>query len=293
MRLIESSVIEIVQEPNVEGMYRHIDYCAGVCYGRNAAHSTFAEQQNFVDNLRKKGHCRPLEFGTVYLHITPSQLKEDTAFITSYILNSPYTIANVIPQFATTNIDNYVITTNFRVVVEAYEQLQRSSIQCNMSINEYLTCFWAATDELLSENAGFKKRKTFAWKCSRGIADEFRTHITLSSMMKSTRYVNEMKNGIEFVKPFWYQNENGEREKLFRKSCEEVERYYNQCVNELGMKPQEAREILPLSLATDLYQCGFVNMDGVGWNRFLAMRCDHAAHPDAQKLAYELKTICR
>lgn len=265
MKLIEPTVKIIEQGPGIAGLLAHIDYCAGICYNRTTVHE---DPRKFVDEMIKVGHMRPLEFGTVYLTI-PHRIEDvriralaDVLMRNKYSIHCTVVGENGVPPTT-------YLTTNYRVIVE-------------LGATELLDRFMTETTE------HHRKRVTVGWHISRGIADEFRTHITLSSLMKSTRYVNETKHGMEFVKPFWFRDEKGEKEANFVKYCENVESEYNRCIKEFGMKPQEAREYLPLSLGVELYQCGFVGVEGEGWNRFFQMRCDTAAHPDARMIAEKL-----
>lgn len=261
MKLTESSVREIIQEPGIDGMMRHIDYCAGVCYNRHAyTKDSFA----FVRKLYKMRHMRPLEFGTVNLKLEYKDERPNTMLVCS--------------AFSVTDSSMYDyarITTNFRVVCEVLGDFD--------SALEFITQRW--TDE------HFHERRTFGWIASRGIADEFRTHVSLSALMKSTRYVNMTKDGgINFIKPYWY-GEDENRDELFEAGLKAAEAYYYDSVS-MGLKPQEARELLPLATETELYQCGFTEFFDTGWQRFLTMRLDEkSAHPDAVKLAKELETL--
>ena len=49
--------------------------------------------------------------------------------------------------------------------------------------------------------------------------------------------------------------------------------------------PQQARNILPLSLKTELYMCGFAE----DWEQFFKLRTAPNAHPQARELAIPLK----
>lgn len=273
MELTKHEVREIIQKPGIDGMIEHIDYCAGVCYNR---HGLSKDSYRFVRSLYDKRHMRPLEFGTANLAIPFIDFINDTTGKLYSILDSPYT-----KSFYDNDDKMRYITTNFRGICEVFGSFDDAL--------DFVRNYH-------SEQSYFVRR-TAAWKCARVIADEFRTHVTLSSLMKSTRYVNEMKNGMSFTIPYWFEyNENGEypedsKEWLFCSQCEDTEIRYNRCINEFNMKPQEARDFLPLGLETELYQCGFIGIDGTGWNRFFEMRIDPAAHPDAQVLATELKAI--
>ena len=66
----------------------------------------------------------------------------------------------------------------------------------------------------------------------------------------------------------------------FIKSLCEAEAYYLSIVRN-GWKPEQARNVVPLALKTELYMCGFAE----DWKNFFNLRCSSNAHPDAQKLA--------
>lgn len=74
-------------------------------------------------------------------------------------------------------------------------------------------------------------------------------------------------------------------ESIFIASLNNVEKDYIDLIN-LGWKPQEARSVLPNALKTELVMTGFES----DWDHFFDLRCDKAAHPDAQHLAKMLLT---
>ena len=52
----------------------------------------------------------------------------------------------------------------------------------------------------------------------------------------------------------------------------------------MGWKPQQARQILPNALKTEVVMTGFVS----DWEHFFELRCAANAHPDMQVLAKDL-----
>jgi thymidylate synthase (FAD) len=60
---------------------------------------------------------------------------------------------------------------------------------------------------------------------------------------------------------------------------------YLEYTTEEGLKPQEAREILPLCTATEVVYTGFVS----DWKHFFELRTAPNAHPDIRKLALDLQ----
>ena len=53
---------------------------------------------------------------------------------------------------------------------------------------------------------------------------------------------------------------------------------------EMGWKPQQARQVLPNALKTEVVMTGFIS----DWENFFELRCAPNAHPDMQKVADEL-----
>ena len=53
----------------------------------------------------------------------------------------------------------------------------------------------------------------------------------------------------------------------------------------IGLKAQEARELLPLCTKTELIMTAFTS----DWEHFFKLRCHSTAHPQARELAVPLK----
>lgn len=64
MILDEAYIKEIDFGPTIDGMFKSIDYAAGLCVGRTKLHD---DSKEFVKKLIELKHYRALEFGTVYL----------------------------------------------------------------------------------------------------------------------------------------------------------------------------------------------------------------------------------
>lgn len=62
------------------------------------------------------------------------------------------------------------------------------------------------------------------------------------------------------------------------------EKTYTHLINDCDWKPQQARQVLPNALKTELVMTGFLS----DWRHFFELRCAPSAHPDAQYLAKEL-----
>ena len=125
-----------------------------------------------------------------------------------------------------------------------------------------------------------------------------------SFMQESTRYCNYSKgkfnNELTFIIPCWSNIEEQDygdvfnvkepnntlapNEYAFIDILRETEKYYIGLTNN-GWKAEQARDILPLSLKTELYMCGFAE----DWKHFFFLRTPTNAHPQARELAIPLQ----
>ena len=178
MRLMPPASPEIWrQEPGYVGLCEHIARCAAICY--NSEPKRGGEAVDFVKTLIRKGHGRPLEFGTLHVRNVREDDLSCRPDLRSYV-----------------HRDGNWVWTNLRAWLQIYGDLD--------DIEEVCDDFTADIDR--------SPRVTVHYPAiARGIADEFRTHATLSTLMQSTRYVRQGKDGdIEFVRPSWLDTANEE-----------------------------------------------------------------------------------
>ena len=269
MKLIDSKVELVEQKEGLEGLYKHIELIGRVCT-KSEDKITDKSYEKFVQNLKKANHGAVLEHGTIYLTVP---LKEDgkpnneTTNIWSFFLENPY-------SECTGDENNIYITTNYRVLFEAGSYYMR-----------YLKYMTPPTEH-------HTKRFTMHFTLSRAIANEFVRHRHFSFMQESTRYVN-YKDGIEFIRPEWWNNIEDQTVKdNFTKSLKDAENAYKYFVL-TDLKPQEARDVLPLATKTELYMTGTIDQ----WKHFFSLRSPkygaQGVHPDAAKLADQVYDLLK
>lgn len=279
MRLIKPSFEIWEQELSLEGVYKQIERAGRVCY---KSEDKIAEgtAKAFVDRMIASGHGAMLEHGTVYLEIPDygvSRLKFE-----KYMRN-PYSTS------ISSDVDSSYITTNLRVLVEN-GWLNDLEYQCEPT--EY-----------------HEKRITVKFVCDRGVSHEFVRHRVFSFAQESTRYCNYSKGKFGYqltcIIPSWLGLEEGSY------SLEDVEEKYDKCLIidrcknaeeasfvralchaereyfdllELNWKAQQARDVLPNSLKTELVVTGTIKQ----WEGFFKLRDASSAHPQAYELAHPL-----
>ena len=286
MKLIKPSFEIIKQQAGLEGVYKQIERAGRVSY-KSEHNIKEGSAKDFVDRMIKLGHGATLEFGTVYL-VIPCEFngnQYNESWKESKYNNNPY--SKVRREYVESE-RNYVdfITTNLRVLVEN-NWLDDLKYLCEPTEYHY-------------------KRYTVKYICDRAIANEIVRHRKFSFLQESTRYCNYSKgkfNGeLTFIQPIWtYHQEDGDYGTLgnskrknvsnkdgvffdFIKYLQYAEHYYLTLVKQ-GWKAEEARNILPLCLKTELYMCGFAE----DWEHFFKLRCATNAHPQARELAIPLK----
>lgn len=284
MKLIESSV-QIIEKKDP---YKMIELAGRTCY-HSQDKITENSAKEFVDRMIKLGHGAMLEHGTIYLTIDG----EDPNL--SKIQSNPHTKVNLVPYEVLTESSYTIsykayITTNLRVLVEN-------------NLKELL-CYQVEPTE------HHEKRITAKFICDRGVSHEFVRHRVFSFAQESQRYCNYNKdkfnNELTFIKPTWLNIPTGDytywdgdwcdidNMKIQLPSDNGIADNFLWCLNNAGMqyrllinkglKPQEARGVLPNATKTELVMTGFES----DWGHFFELRCSGAAHPDAKKLADEL-----
>ena len=268
MKVINASVQEIKQAPGIIGIYQHIEKCGRTCY-KSEDKITEDSAMKFFKGLVNRKHYAMLEHGTVYFRF-PFQANEEAQDAISKVMNSKYSFTKVGED------GNFYVTTNMRVLMEEVPNWVDSLLY----------------DYALEEPDDNHIRKyTAKFIISRGIANEFVRHRVLSFAQESTRYCNYSKDKFEgeltFILPEWLNGEGIDQggKNVWLNAMARSEKDYLDLVK-LGVKPQNARGVLPLDLKTELVVTGTLDQ----WEDFFDLRMREItgpAHPDAKTIATE------
>lgn len=297
MKLIKPSY-QIIEPTGytINDIYKSIELVGRVSH-KSEDRITEDSAKEFVDRMIKSGHGAVLEHGTVYLRYD-FKAKEDSNRI-AYRLWSKYNenkYSESVQAQPIPGVPNgfVAITTNYRVLVENN---------------------WLDDLKYLCEPTEYHhKRYTVKFICDRGILAEFTRHRKFSFMAESTRYCNYSKGRfnaeLTYICPCWLDyNKIQELTEIANKDNKEVYRMghdeslsmeerglcsfvYDMSNHEhgylfqisVGWKPEQARNVLPLSLKTELYMCGFAE----DWKKFFELRCASNAHTQSRELAIPL-----
>lgn len=266
---------------SIKDIKKHIEYCARISY-KSQDRITDDSYEKFVNMLEKRDHARPLEFGTVHLKMPWSNFNNFVGFcISKAVWNSCWIKYHVDRDSEDKTV---YITTNYRY----YKRLQSlGRLYGYINIAEFFT---------EEDNEYYPKRYTVHFITSRGIMDEFRTHVGLSHLAESSRYCsydkNRFGNELTFIIPNWVNTNcpNKEQERPSVASIEwstamlDAEASYMNLIK-MGCTAQEAREVLPLAVKSELISCGFEDV----WENFFYRRCAKDAHPMAREIATKVR----
>jgi len=317
MRILTSNAELVQQEPGLVGAYKQIERVGRACWA-SENYITENSHQAFVEGLMEREHNAPLEHGTIYLiYIIGSPIYDPYYMVHTddvhFFKRNPYSkvvekhfdvaaqakdsewMYEFVAQYGPSTA--YFITSNLRVIVVNFDAETREKILDHFVMNPY---------------PEHEKRITVHFTCQRAISAEFNRHRKDSIMERSSRYCNFSKdkfgNEIGIVQPDWVENPyegehldfmgyvhalanygDGEWKKFdywvfANLACEWS--YMN--LLRLKCKPEEARDILPMDLQTELYHTAFLS----DWIHFFKLRAwvskGNKPHPEAKKLARQV-----
>ena len=275
MKFEEQSVELIPQPTTLEEAYKLAELAGRVSY---MSHDSTTEDsyKRFIENMKKNEHLSVLEFAPIYVTV-PAYMLEEALFKTFFEeVDASYYRLNIEDTYA-------YITTNLRVIIENY--LER------------MLEYWVPPTE------HHTKRVMFKFVTNIGVSRECNRHRKNSILEQSSRYCNYSKdkfgNELTFIYPEsgydkkvlelclkgGYIHESGfSTEILLVEALKVSESAYMSLIKE-GVKPQDARHVLPLLTKTVLYHSAFED----DWQHFIKLRSAKNAHPDIQFIANEVK----
>jgi thymidylate synthase (FAD) len=127
------------------------------------------------------------------------------------------------------------------------------------------------------------EHKTFSVKIitDRAIANEIIRHRHTAFTQESTRYVNMDKRGASFIMPYGVESED-DKSAIKNSFANSYATYLN--LLKSGILPQNARDVLPLGLATTMVMSTNITQ----WRSVFKLRCDEGAHPKVRSIMFAL-----
>lgn len=280
-------------EPQVEwwqqtSLTRHIARVGRICYkakGKQPEEGmTTEEVKAFIqkcDEERCKsfwesGHRSMYRHGTCYFFL-PSE-KGFSNYIWAYLNASPYI------DYATKNHKVW-ISTNMQFLLE------------NKHMMDVLSPYDVSEEEFIEKAQKYECEEAFTLiRMTMVVTTQISTSRELnrtspnSIAEQSTRYCNlEKKGGVQIARPHWYDGGTRWQHMVYGLVCRVCEWGYNRLLKS-GLKPQDARGVLPL----DTYTVVAYTYTLAEWSHILDLRYHETtgkAHPNAKIIGEKIRNI--
>lgn len=292
MKIINAQASVLVENDPI----KKIEKCGRVCY-KSEDKITEDSAEKFVANIIKRGHEAVLEHASFIFQVSYNvyeDLREKVMFVENrypvkmylrftdsegYIVSGnvrawrDFFLFSGVPPYMNDFVEaNFILFPEFKSVFPSNLEGGKWSIR-QISTNELVSTY----QRLVHEDVSVK------FICDRGVTHEIVRHRPASFCQESTRYCN-YRNGkfggeITVIKPCFFK-ENSTRYLNWFVACESAETAYN-AILEDGGTPQEARDVLPNSLKTELIMTAPL----MEWCHFFNLRMSPAAHPQMQEVA--------
>lgn len=263
MELIEPEV-ELLSELGITPK-SHIARCARVCYGREYKEPNLAADKKLVEGLIKRGHLSMLRHASMYL----SNIKDISQFAT-HIANSCYWNYDAIREYASTNLQEF---TQSGVGKETVTVIDNKQFLEDCAKHPRLFELY---------------RLTFCITTQISTSRELNRVSPNNIAERSTRFCSA-KGGLAICRPWWIKSPIEDAVSAlsyYNLACEAEKTYMTLLLR--GMKPENARGVLPLDTATKVIYTYSVQE----WQHILDLRLydkTGKAHPNCHVVMQMVK----
>lgn len=263
MELIEPQV-ELLSELDITPK-SHIARCARVCYGREYKEPNQEADKKMVEGLIKRGHLSMLRHASMYLgHI------EDISQIATHIANSCFWNFDAIRGYASTNLQEFTQSGVGKETVTVIDNKQ------------FL--------EDCAKHPGLFElyRLTFCITTQISTSRELNRVSPNNIAERSTRFCSA-NGGLAICRPWWIKSpieDTASALSYYSLACEAEKTYMTLLLR--GMKPENARGVLPLDTATKVIYTYSVQE----WQHILDLRLydkTGKAHPNCHVVMQMVK----
>lgn len=203
----------------------HIARCARVCYSREYKEPNQEADKKMVEGLIKRGHLSMLRHASMYL----GHIEDIPQLLAMRIANSSYWNFN--EEYASTNLQEFMQSGVEKEPVTVIDKKQ------------------------FLEDCAKHPRLFELYRLTFCITTQISTSRELNRVSpnniaeRSTRFCTQ-KDGLEIVKPWWWDGDDtGINTLLYEEAVHQAELNYQGMIN-YGLKPEDARGVLPLDTAT-------------------------------------------
>lgn len=285
MKIVENSVERI--EFDIRG--KKMEYCGRICY-KSDSNINDTSYIKFLTNIYKSGHTSVLEHERVIFKSDSVVLPKDNKyFVSTYINGNYYISANVRAWLNSTNKESIF----YPYLKELYPFLFTEEPVCAKSSKTKVI----DGKDVPVECRDLHDAKTFKIIASRGCTHQLVRHRVFSFSQQSQRYCNfsgdKFGHSIDFIMPIindvkeFTEDQMEEAKVYMAKSFENSENEYFDLIEKYGLRPEDARNVLPNAAASIIVMTGTVKQ----WQDFFALRCDSHAQREIRDIANKIKEI--
>jgi len=232
MKIIEPKV-ELLSEIGIS-LESHIARCSRICYGHEDKEPNQEADEKMVDGLIKRGHLSMLRHASMYI----SHLEDIPQYFFEHIRNSDYWKYDLKYGYASTNLQEFM-----------QQEVEKEPV--TVESNEHVLEECSKNPELFE-----LYRMTFCITTQISTSRELNRCSPNAIAERSTRYCSS-KDGLLICRPWWLKSS---KEDIVEECCPLNDCSYYEAMSNIelaykilihdGMKPEDARGILPLDTAT-------------------------------------------
>ena len=286
----------IEERDELRGGLAIIEKAARTCY-KSEDKIKDGSAERMVVSLRQRQHYAMLEHGDYIFELTDYHILDHVVYSLRRLMESGMSV----PMLTYTNIDDRpIISGNVRAWREFMATQCAAIYYFTGAIDPiYIEDIILPEDRIEDprihqitysdlrgkEERGVHIRQTVRFIIDRGVSHEFVRHRQMSFAQESTRYCDYSTGGLTVIEPF-YLTEGTTEYSIWKGVCENAQSAYNY-EKLYGLKPEEARAVLPTSTKTELVMTGTLRQ----WDHFFDLRARQTtgkAHPQAAEVAVPL-----
>ena len=303
MRLINQSFEILMQEDGLQGIFKQIEKAARVSYKSEDKITEDSAEKFVKEVLLKRGHLAPLEHGTVYLTVPYDYYNKDFDIqeLSEFYYNNPY--SKVIESMNLNdgypcNEQMYYITTNYRVLLENgrlddLKYMTPPGPNHSLRVSVRLITSRGITHELVRHRkfsfmqestrfcnysqSKFNSEITFIIPCWYSLKEGYYQYIHETGPLGHDFYwspevsLQDLENGAGVFLDSLAHSEAAYHEVLNKWRSRIHDRRYRTGYEGNPLTPQQARELLPNALKSEIIMTGFLH-DWIGGVQLLSPR---------------------
>lgn len=276
MKIIKPSATIIEDELSKLSIYQRIDACASVCYQRPPK-PTEEEAQEFCRKMLSVKHMSTLEMAVVHLEMGDWDIPES-----KYLTTTSHNKTNL--------INNFLVSGSIR----AFKEAPRSwPVDCFLS--KHFPLFFSQNYSDFDESSvSFAKPEEIPWQhehvaarfiVNRAVSHELVRHRPCTFLQESQRYCR-YEDEVVFIEPEWITKSEAHKRisDVWKSQVRSCEGSYNELMRN-GLKPQQARAVLPNSTKAELICYASLPQ----WKHIFDLRCSPAADPEMRRVMIPLR----